>query len=101
RHTTSKRDWSSDVCSSDLIIAGSYSDIFYMNCTKNAMLPIVLDENEREYIVETGEVTVDLPNQTVTAGNKQFHFDIDESWKNKLDRKRTRLNSSHVSISYA
>ena len=68
----------------DIIIAGSYSDIFYMNCTKNAMLPIVLDENEREYIVETGEVTVDLPNQTVTAGNKQFHFDIDETWKNKL-----------------
>lgn len=28
-----------------IIIAGSFSDIFYMNCTKNAMLPIVLEKN--------------------------------------------------------
>lgn len=27
-----------------IIIAGSFSDIFYMNCTKNAMLPIVLEK---------------------------------------------------------
>ncbi|WP_145395505.1 3-isopropylmalate dehydratase small subunit [Staphylococcus cohnii] len=68
----------------DIIIAGSYSDIFYMNCTKNAMLPIVLNADERQYIANAGKVTVDLPNQTVTANNKSFHFDIDGTWKNKL-----------------
>ena len=68
----------------DIIIAGSYSDIFYMNCTKNAMLPIVLNEEERQYIAKAGKVTVDLPNQTVTANDKTFHFVIDETWKNKL-----------------
>ncbi|TGZ37848.1 3-isopropylmalate dehydratase small subunit, partial [bacterium M00.F.Ca.ET.162.01.1.1] len=26
----------------------------------------------------------DLPNQTITANNKSFHFDIDRTWKNKL-----------------
>ena len=35
-----------------IIIAGSFSDIFYMNCTKNAILPIALDRKEREYLSE-------------------------------------------------
>ena len=48
------------------------------------MLPIVLNEEERQYIAKAGKVTVDLPNQTVTANDKTFHFDIDETWKNKL-----------------
>ncbi|PTK91080.1 3-isopropylmalate dehydratase small subunit [Staphylococcus gallinarum] len=68
----------------DIIIAGGYSDIFYMNCTKNAMLPIVLDEPARKYLAEAKEITVDLPNQTVYTPEKSFHFDIDDTWKNKL-----------------
>ncbi|WP_440857792.1 3-isopropylmalate dehydratase small subunit [Staphylococcus shinii] len=68
----------------DIIIAGSYSDIFYMNCTKNAMLPIVLDEHVRKYLAQAGEITVDLPNQTVSTLDKSFDFEIDETWKNKL-----------------
>jgi len=68
----------------DIIIAGSYSDIFYMNCTKNAMLPIVLDEDVKKYLAQAGEITVDLPNQTVSTSDKSFDFEIDETWKNKL-----------------
>ncbi|WP_436937244.1 3-isopropylmalate dehydratase small subunit [Staphylococcus xylosus] len=68
----------------DIIIAGSYSDIFYMNCTKNAMLPIVLDENIRKHLAQAGEITVDLPNQTVSTSDRSFDFEIDETWKNKL-----------------
>ncbi|MGO2079030.1 MAG: 3-isopropylmalate dehydratase small subunit [Staphylococcus equorum] len=68
----------------DIIIAGSYSDIFYMNCTKNAMLPIVLDEEARKHLAQSESITVDLPNQTVTSPDKTFTFDIDETWKNKL-----------------
>ncbi|KRG08780.1 3-isopropylmalate dehydratase small subunit [Staphylococcus sp. NAM3COL9] len=68
----------------DIIIAGSYSDIFYMNCTKNAMLPIVLDEEARIHLAHAESITVDLPNQTVTSPDKTFIFDIDETWKNKL-----------------
>ncbi|WP_427706877.1 3-isopropylmalate dehydratase small subunit [Staphylococcus parequorum] len=68
----------------DIIIAGSYSDIFYMNCTKNAMLPIVLDEEARKHLAQAESITVDLPNQTVTSPDKTFTFDIDETWKNKL-----------------
>lgn len=68
----------------DIIIAGSYSDIFYMNCTKNAMLPIVLDKEAREYLADVGEITIDLPNQTVSTKDKSFDFQIDETWKKKL-----------------
>ncbi|MGO2108734.1 MAG: 3-isopropylmalate dehydratase small subunit [Staphylococcus equorum] len=68
----------------DIIIAGSYSDIFYMNCTKNAMLPIVLDEEARKHLAQAESITVDLPNQTVTSPDKTFTFNIDETWKNKL-----------------
>lgn len=68
----------------DIIIAGSYSDIFYMNCTKNAMLPIVLDEETRKHLAQSESITVDLPNQTVSSPDKIFTFDIDETWKNKL-----------------
>ncbi|MDW4137674.1 3-isopropylmalate dehydratase small subunit [Staphylococcus saprophyticus] len=68
----------------DIIIAGSYSDIFYMNCTKNAMLPIVLDKESREYLADAGEITIDLPNQTVSTKDKSFDFQIDETWKKKL-----------------
>lgn len=68
----------------DIIIAGSYSDIFYMNCTKNAMLPIVLDKEAREFLASAGEVTIDLPKQTVSTKDRSFDFQIDETWKKKL-----------------
>ena len=55
-----------------------------MNCTKNAMLPIVLDEEARKHLAQSESITVDLPNQTVSSPDKIFTFDIDETWKNKL-----------------
>ncbi|MCH4355165.1 3-isopropylmalate dehydratase small subunit [Staphylococcus sp. HMSC068D03] len=68
----------------NIIIAGSFSDIFFMNCTKNGMLPITLGENERKYLANQKEITIDLPNQTVSANDKSFNFQIDETWKHKL-----------------
>lgn len=55
-----------------------------MNCTKNAMLPIVLDQEAREHLAQFEEITVDLPEQTVSSPEQTFHFTIDETWKNKL-----------------
>ena len=51
---------------------------------KNAMLPICLNQKEREHLAQFDEITVDLPNQTVSTVSQSFHFDIDETWKNKL-----------------
>lgn len=69
------------------VIAGSFSDIFYMNATKNGLLPIVLDQNAREKIVHlpsNHQLTIDLEAQTVSVGEDTYHFDIDETWKYKL-----------------
>lgn len=69
------------------VIAGSFSDIFYMNATKNGLLPIVLDQNAREKIAHlpsNPQLTIDLAAQTVSVGEDTYHFDIDETWKYKL-----------------
>ena len=69
------------------VIAGSFSDIFYMNATKNGLLPIVLDQNAREKIAHlpsNHKLTIDLEAQTVSVGEDTYRFDIDETWKYKL-----------------
>lgn len=69
------------------VIAGSFSDIFYMNATKNGLLPVVLDQNAREKIAHLPsdhQLTIDLEAQTVSVGEDTYHFDIDETWKYKL-----------------
>lgn len=68
----------------NIIIAGSFSDIFYMNCTKNGILPIKLPQSEREEIAKYEYITIDLPNQTVSTNDDVYHFEIDQTWKNKL-----------------
>ncbi|MBL7566002.1 3-isopropylmalate dehydratase small subunit [Staphylococcus saccharolyticus] len=68
----------------NIIITGSFSDIFYINCTKNAMLPICLNKEQREHLAKFEQITIDLPNQTVSSPEKSFTFNIDETWKNKL-----------------
>ncbi|EIW14017.1 3-isopropylmalate dehydratase small subunit [Lactiplantibacillus pentosus KCA1] len=70
-----------------VIIAGSYSDIFYMNSTKNGVLAITLPEADRiqlAQIAPSAEVTVDLPNQVVCYQDQTFHFEIDPLWKHKF-----------------
>lgn len=70
-----------------VIIAGSYSDIFYNNALKNGLLPIVLAEDSREELANLlpdQEIIVDLPNQTIETPEKSYSFDIDAEWKRKL-----------------
>lgn len=69
------------------VIAGSFSDIFYMNATKNGLLPVVLPLAARTAIAELPaeqEITIDLPHQKVKAGDQSYSFDIDSTWKYKL-----------------
>ncbi|MBL1230238.1 3-isopropylmalate dehydratase small subunit [Enterococcus sp. BWB1-3] len=69
------------------IIAGSFSDIFYMNATKNGLLPIVLPLEARQKLAALpadASITVDLPNQQVIANDEAYSFDIDSTWKHKL-----------------
>ena len=70
------------------VIASSFADIFYNNCFKNGILPLVLKQEEVEQLLhdaEAGrEITIDLERQTVTAGNKSFTFEIDSFRKHCL-----------------
>lgn len=67
------------------IIAPSFADIFYNNCFKNGLLPVVLQEQEVDALfqaVEANEgyaLTVDLENQTVSAPDgTTYSFEVDE-----------------------
>ena len=69
------------------VIAGSFSDIFYMNATKNGLLPIALPKEARDTLAAFPadvEITIDLPNQAVQTESEVWHFDIDSTWKDKL-----------------
>ena len=73
------------------IIAPSYADIFFNNCFKNGMLPVILKGEEVAQLfteVEANpgyQVTVDLAAQTVsTPSGKSFHFEVDAFRKHCL-----------------
>jgi len=73
------------------IIAPSYADIFFNNCFKNAILPIVLNDNVVEDLFIQVEnqpgyaMKVDLPNQIVELPDKStIAFEIDPSRKHAL-----------------
>jgi 3-isopropylmalate/(R)-2-methylmalate dehydratase small subunit len=66
------------------IIAPSFSDIFYSNCTKNGLLPIVLDEEHCRAVAAAGEARIDLDDQTVNARGGVFRFEIEEQIKHRL-----------------
>lgn len=71
----------------EVIIAGSFADIFYMNCLKNGMLPIVASKADREKLAGLSgdvEITVNLEEQKVYGPDFSFTFEIDPSWKEKL-----------------
>jgi len=67
-----------------VIIAPSFADIFYSNCFKNGILPIMLDDKIVEKLQqETGEIEVDLENQIIKTISEKISFDID-SHKKKI-----------------
>jgi len=73
------------------IIAPSFADIFFNNCFKNGLLPIVLLDFQVDHLLQEVaahpgfKLTIDLPEQTVSAqGSKPMHFDIDPSRKQAL-----------------
>ncbi len=64
------------------IVAPSFADIFYSNCTKVGLLPIVLAEVEE--LMEAGHARIDLEAQTISYGDVSRHFDIDPGTKHRL-----------------
>ena len=63
------------------VISSSYADIFYNNCFKNGILPIVLEENKikelSEYSKRKEEIAIDLEKEKIIFGNNEIKFEID------------------------
>ncbi len=70
------------------VISSSYADIFYNNCFKNGILPIVLPEANikelSEYSKRKEEIIVNLEEQKITFGNNEIDFEIDQFKKKCL-----------------
>ncbi len=90
------------------VISSSYADIFYNNCFKNGILPIAIPEDQikeiSEYSNRKEEISVNLPEQTISFGNKEIKFEIDQ-FKKKcliegLDDIALSLEKSEKIISY-
>ena len=63
------------------VISPSFADIFYNNCFKNGILPILLDEKKIEELVEYSirkeNIEINLNKQEILFGNKKIEFKID------------------------
>ena len=63
------------------VISTSFADIFYNNCFKNGMLPIILDKQKIQELVQYFErkesIEINLSEQEIKFGNKRIRFEID------------------------
>ena len=68
------------------VISPSFADIFYNNCFKNGMLPIILNEKKIEELIQYSKrkesIEINLMKQEILFGNKKIEFKID-SFKKK------------------
>ncbi len=68
----------------EAVIAPSFADIFYVNCTKNGLLPVIVDEHHCRAIAAAGEARIDVDDQTVDFAGGVVRFEIDEEIKHRL-----------------
>ena len=66
------------------IIAQSFADIFYSNCTKIGLLPVPLPAAACQAIAQAGSAQVDLAAQEVRWDGGSAHFEIDPEIKHRL-----------------
>ena len=68
------------------VISSSFADIFYSNCFKNGILPIILDDEKikelSEYAKRKEEISIDLYEEKIIFGNSETKFKVD-SFKKK------------------
>jgi len=76
--------WALDDYGFSVVISSSFADIFFSNCFKNGILPIVVESKIIEKLLcETNAIEVDLENQTITTSSEDILFEIN-SHKKKI-----------------
>tara|TARA_B100001094_G_C18184710_1_gene803022 strand:- start:1390 stop:2037 length:648 start_codon:yes stop_codon:yes gene_type:complete len=83
--------WALEDYGFNVIVAPSYADIFYNNCFKNGILPVILEEYEIEDLfievekIPGFQLDVDLVSQTITTDSaREYNFELDEFRKDCL-----------------
>jgi 3-isopropylmalate/(R)-2-methylmalate dehydratase small subunit len=66
------------------IVAPSFADIFFSNCTKIGLLPVVLDEAACKAVAAAGEAEVDLEQLVVRADGDEYPFELDAEIRHRL-----------------
>jgi len=82
-----------------VIVAPSFADIFYNNCFKNGILPIVQGNNVMDELFDfDGEITINLESQSIHANGKIYTFEVDAERKRRL---MNGLDDIDLTLQYA
>ncbi|HMJ94612.1 MAG TPA: 3-isopropylmalate dehydratase small subunit [Thermoleophilaceae bacterium] len=76
--------WALEDYGFEAVIAPSFADIFFSNCTKIGLLPVVLDEDEVRAVMEAGTASIDLAAQRVSWDGGEATFEIDPEVQRRL-----------------
>jgi len=76
--------WALEDYGFEAIVAPSFADIFYSNCTKIGLLPVVLPEDDVRALMAAGRATVDLDAQEVRWDGGRASFEIDAEVRRRL-----------------
>jgi 3-isopropylmalate/(R)-2-methylmalate dehydratase small subunit len=76
--------WALEDYGFEAIVAPSFADIFYSNCTKIGLLPVPLAEEDVRAVMAAGRATIDLDAQEVSWEGGRASFEIDAEVKRRL-----------------
>jgi 3-isopropylmalate/(R)-2-methylmalate dehydratase small subunit len=76
--------WALEDYGFEAVVAPSFADIFYSNCTKIGLLPVVLTEDQVKAVMAAGHAAIDLAAQTVSWDGGEASFEIDPETKRRL-----------------
>jgi 3-isopropylmalate/(R)-2-methylmalate dehydratase small subunit len=76
--------WALEDYGFEAIIAPSFANIFYSNCTKIGLLPVVLAEEAVHAVMAAGNASIDLAMQEVVWTGGEASFEIDPETKRRL-----------------
>jgi 3-isopropylmalate/(R)-2-methylmalate dehydratase small subunit len=77
--------WALEDFGFEAIVAPSFADIFYSNCTKIGLLPAIVDEEHCKAIAKAGRARIDVDDETIDCGETGvFPFEVHPDVKHRL-----------------
>lgn len=68
----------------EALVGPAFADIFYVNCTKNGLLPVTLEERHCREIAAAGEARIDVDERTVTYAGGVVEFELADEVRHRL-----------------